>query len=165
MPHPLFWLGSADTHDPPSERVGLPSGQAGLPTGQAGLPSVTALAFLGDAVHGLYVRGLLLQRGMVRSGQLHEGALGYVRADAQARAWQRLQPFLTESEQDLGRRAFNSHHLNKPRHVPGAEYRAATAFEALLGMLYWTGDMDRLTYLLELAVQDEAGGQCEPEGI
>ena len=48
------------------------------------LPSVAALAYLGDARHGLYVRELLIKRGLCKSGELNEASLRYVTAEAQA---------------------------------------------------------------------------------
>ena len=38
-----------------------------------------------------------------------------------------------------------------PKHAKLAEYRLATGFEALIGMLEWLGDVERLEYLLKTA--------------
>ena len=59
--------------------------------------------------------------------------------------------FVVPDELDVCRRAQNSTHLNKPKHTGQREYRLATAFEALVGMLEWIGDSERLEYLLEIA--------------
>ena len=37
----------------------------------ADLPSAASLSFLGDAVHSLYVRRMLIGRGMCKSGELN----------------------------------------------------------------------------------------------
>ena len=58
---------------------------------------------------------------------------------------------LTEEEAAVFRRAFNSGHLQRPKHASGAEYRTATGFEAVLGLLYHTAQTERLHYLLEMA--------------
>ena len=50
------------------------------------LPSVMALAYLGDARHSLYIRRMLVGRGLSKSGDLNTEALRYVTAEAQAEA-------------------------------------------------------------------------------
>lgn len=114
---------------------------------QCDLPTVSALAYLGDAVHSLCVRRLLVARGISRAEELNRAALDYVTAAAQARAFREIKPLLTDAEQDVARRAMNSGHLNRPRHASGADYRAATAFEAVLGMLDYLGDGERIALL------------------
>lgn len=116
------------------------------------LPSAVALSFLGDAVHSLYIRRMLVARGIAKSGALNDAARNYVTAEAQARQAARLLPHLTEEERDVYRRAHNSGHLNRPKHASGADYRAATGLEAVLGMLEHTGDRGRIAALMEIAL-------------
>lgn len=115
------------------------------------LPSVMALAYLGDAVHSLYVRRMLVERGVCKSGELNRLSRLYVTAEAQSKMMQRIQGELLPDEADVCRRAQNSTHLNKPKHAKLSEYRLATGFEALIGMLEWLGDTERIKYLLEIA--------------
>jgi len=115
------------------------------------LPGTAALAYLGDARHSLYVRKMLVSRGVCKSGELNSEALRYVTAEAQAQMYQRIEEELTECERDVARRAFNSKHLNKPKHASGLDYRRATGFEAVVGMLFWLGDEERLEKLFKLA--------------
>ena len=119
------------------------------------LPSVLALAYLGDARHSLYVRRMLVMRGLTKSGDLNRESLKYVTAEAQARMCRTIMDELSEDERDVYRRAFNSTHLNKPRHTSGADYRTATGFEAVIGMLEWIGDNERLELLLSEAHKEE----------
>ena len=114
----------------------------------ANLPSVAALAYIGDARHSLYVRRMLVARGITKSSDLNREALLYVTAEAQAKIYEKIAPYLTEDEQDVFRRASNSTHLNRPKHASGRDYRYATGFEAVIGMLEWTGDDERLEFLL-----------------
>ena len=58
---------------------------------------------------------------------------------------------LTEDEADVFRRASNSGHLQKPKHMTAKDYRIATGFEAVLGMLKWLGKEERLQELLDIA--------------
>ena len=110
-----------------------------------------ALAYLGDARHALFIRRLLVSRGLSRSGELNREALKYVTAEAQAAAYLRIEDRLNEDERAMFGYASNSTHLNKPRHASGKEYRTATGFEAVIGMLDYLGNQDRIDELLTLA--------------
>ncbi len=118
------------------------------------LPESGALAYLGDACHSLFVRRMLISRGLTKSSDLNKAALSYVTAEAQAAMYRRIADELTEFEADVFRRASNSKHLNKPKHASGLDYRCATGFEAVIGMLEWIGDRERLEHLLTLAHSD-----------
>ena len=115
------------------------------------LPAVGALAYLGDARHSLYVRAMLVSLGLCKSADLNREALKYVTAEAQASMCRKIMDELTEEERGVYKRAFNSTHLNKPKHSSGLDYRTATGFEAVIGMLTWLGMEERLTHLLDLA--------------
>ena len=117
----------------------------------ASLPTTAALAYLGDARHALYVRHMLVEKGICKSGELNEASLAYVTAEAQAQMMRKIEHLLLEDERDVYKRASNSGHLNRPRHASAADYRAATGFEAVIGMLEWIGDNERLKMLLDAA--------------
>ena len=121
----------------------------------ARLPSVMALAYLGDAEYSLFVRRMLIDRGYEKAAQLNEHSLDYVTAPKQAALMRRLEPLLTEDERDVFRRAANSPHLKRPRGASVSDYRYATGFEAVVGMLSYLGDTDRLNMLLEYAKQED----------
>ena len=84
------------------------------------LPSVMALSYIGDACHSLFVRKMLVERGICKSGELNAAALEYVTAEAQAKMARRIEPLLLEDEREVYRRAANSGHLNKPKHSSAA---------------------------------------------
>ncbi|MBP3401439.1 MAG: Mini-ribonuclease 3 [Clostridia bacterium] len=119
------------------------------------LPTVAALAYLGDARHSLFVRRMLVERGICKSGELNEASLAYVTAGKQAEMMRKIEPLLLEDELDVYKRAANSGHLNKPKHASAADYRAATGFEAVIGMLEWIGDGERLEMLLSEAHKED----------
>ena len=127
----------------------------------AKLPSSMALAYLGDARHSLFVRDVLVRRGLTKSGDLNREAQKYVTAEAQARMYRRVEPMLDEDERDTFRRAANSSHLNRPKHASLTEYRYATGFEAVVGMLEWLGDGDRLEFLLQKSHIEEMENDTE----
>lgn len=120
----------------------------------AQLPSPMALAYLGDARHSLFVREMLVREGLSKSGDLNREALRYVTAEAQARMARYIEPKLLEDEHDIFRRAANSGHLNRPKHASVADYRHATGFEAVIGMLYYIGDEERLIQLMTEAYKE-----------
>ncbi len=121
---------------------------------QAALPTVSALAFLGDAVHSLDLRRRAVAMGLSRSPELHSFVTGYVNASAQAAMLASIAPHLNEEEAATVRRAQNSNHLQRPKHMKIGEYRKATGFEALLGMLSVLGRSERLQALLDLAYEN-----------
>lgn len=121
----------------------------------AHLPSVLALAYLGDARHSLYVRRMLIERGLTKSADLNRESLMFVTAEAQARAFEKIEGLLMEDELAVFKRAQNSTHLNKPKHASGRDYRMATGFEAVIGMLEWLGDSQRIEMLLCAAYKED----------
>ena len=127
----------------------------------ATLPSVQSLSFLGDAVHSLYVRRMLIDKGHCKAGDLNVWAQKYVTAEAQAEMMRRVKPMLLEDELEVYRRASNSTHLNRPKHAKAADYRAATGFEAVLGMLEWIGDRERLDEILKTAHTEDMENDTE----
>ena len=119
------------------------------------LPSVLALSYIGDAYYSLYVRRMLVERGLSKTKELNIASLEYVTAAKQAEMFRRIKEHLCEDELDVARRASNSTHLNPPKHAKIADYRAATGFEAVLGMLYYINDNERLRELLTLAHSED----------
>ena len=72
------------------------------------LLSPSVLAFVGDAVYGLYVRTALA--GVNRpSGELHRLSVTMVNASAQAKAFEVIKPLLTEGETAVFKRGRNFH--------------------------------------------------------
>lgn len=114
------------------------------------LPPLT-LAYLGDALYEAFVRERLLELGYVRVNDLHQHALRYVRASAQAAILGHLMPALTEQELDVVRRGRNAKGHGAPKSADPAEYAASTGFEALLGYLHLAGEEARLRQLLQAA--------------
>ena len=110
------------------------------------------MAYIGDTVHDLYVRSMLVSRGMT-VGKMHKQAVRMVSAYAQARMLEAIEPDLTEEEADIARRGRNSQAKHAaPRHADPADYAHATALEALWGYLYLSGQTARLDELMKLAL-------------
>ena len=90
-------------------------------------------AHIGDAVWELYIREFTVyQTSNLKN--LHKITTEYVKSSYQAFLLSFLDEFLTDEEKDLARRARNCP-IPVARRNNQAEYRQATAFEALIG--YW----------------------------
>lgn len=110
------------------------------------------MAYIGDTVHDLYVRSMLLSRGMA-VGRMHRQAIHMVSAFAQARMLEAIAQELTEQEADIARRGRNAQAKHAaPKHADPADYAHATGLEALWGYLYLSGQTERLDTLIRLAL-------------
>ena len=127
----------------------------------AQLPSGAALAYLGDAWYSLYVRRRLIDAGIEKPGRMNELALTFVTAKKQAERVRRILPLLTEAEAGVFRRAANASHPHRPKGATAADYRYATGFEALIGMLCYLKDEERLRFLMDEAHKEEEENDSE----
>ncbi|WP_277679519.1 Mini-ribonuclease 3 [Gracilibacillus dipsosauri] len=113
-----------------------------------------ALAYMGDAVYEAQIRQYLLEKGNVRVHELHQLAVQYVKAYAQAKVVQSWLDagVLTEGEEAIVRRGRNAKSGSVPKNTSVQAYRHSTAFEALLGYLYLDGQTERLDELIQQAI-------------
>src|SRR5699024_8547251 len=113
-----------------------------------------ALAYMGDAIYEVYVREYLLKEGQVNPNQLHEYAISFVSAKAQAKAVHYLldSEKLTEIEIGVIRRGRNAKSGSIPKNTSVATYKYSTGFEALLGYLYLNEELSRLEELIKLSI-------------
>ncbi|OEH93169.1 Mini-ribonuclease 3 [Bacillus solimangrovi] len=109
-----------------------------------------ALAYMGDAVYEQHVRFEILQTGKVKPNQLHREATQFVSAKAQAAVLHRLLElnFLTEEEEAVMRRGRNAKSGTIPKNTDVQTYRHSSAFEAVIGYHYLSGNEERLDELL-----------------
>lgn len=114
-----------------------------------------ALAFDGDAIYSVYVRQHLILQGLTKPNRLHHVATHYVSAKAQAQLVQALldQNLLTEEEVGIYKRGRNANSHTKAKNTDVLTYRMSTGFEALLGYLHLTGQIDRLEELIQWCIQ------------
>ena len=120
------------------------------------LLSPSVLAFVGDAVYGLYVRTKLSEVNRP-SGELHKLSVKLVNATAQAEAFRLIEPMLTEKELSVFKRGRNFHTGNTPKNSTGGEYHLATGLETLFGFLYLSNQNDRANELFNLIWQNKMG--------
>lgn len=111
------------------------------------------LAYMGDAVYEKYIREYLIATGQVKPQVLHELAVSFVSAKAQAKVLTKWiqDGQLTDEELKVVRRGRNTK-VNVPKNSDYHTYSYSTAFEALIGYLYFSKQEERLEQLLEDAV-------------
>ena len=117
--------------------------------------SAPALAFIGDAVYDLYIRGLLISQGIRNTGRLHNSAVGYVKAAKQRESYENILGILNDTEMMIAKRGRNANMGSIPKNADPADYSFATAFETLLGYLYLMKDRNRLLVILNKAAGEK----------
>ena len=121
-----------------------------------------ALAYMGDAVFEQVVREHLILSGRVRPNILHKEATRYVSAKAQATLVREMmeKDFFSEDEQAVLRRGRNAKSGSVPKNTDVITYHHSTAFEAVIGSLYLSGQTERLQEVLDFSINfiDEQKG-------
>lgn len=114
-----------------------------------------ALAFEGDAVYSMYIRRHLIFQGLTKPNQLHREATKYVSAKAQAYLISLMleEGILTEKEEDIYKRGRNANSHTKAKNTDIVTYRMSTGFEAVMGYLHMTEDIERLEELIDWCIQ------------
>ena len=109
-----------------------------------------ALAFEGDAIYSTYIRRHLIMTGQTKPNKLHQLATRYVSAKAQASLIDAMLEgqILTEKEEDIYRRGRNATSHTKAKNADIITYRMSTGFEAVMGYLHMTEQIDRLEELI-----------------
>ncbi len=123
---------------------------------EATLLNPLQLAYMGDSVWEMMVRSrLIFQRKNVH--HMHAECVRHVNAGAQARFLEIIREELTEEERAVAMRGRNAHARHPaPKHQDPADYADATGFEALLGYLYLTGQIDRLNEIQQRIMEGES---------
>ena len=112
------------------------------------------LAYIGDAVYEVYVRIHIAKKGAAKTNALHKESIAFVCAKAQADSLAGIEEYLTEEELNIVRRGRNAHSNTIPKNASIADYKKATAFEALIGYLFLKNDIERLEEIVRIAVHE-----------
>ncbi len=119
--------------------------------------SPLVLAYIGDGIYELVVRTILVGKGNCQANVLHKKASGYVKASAQAAMAEAFLEDLTEEELQVYKRGRNAKTVSMAKHATMHDYRHATGFEALMGYLYLTDQMERMIDLIRLGMERTGG--------
>ncbi|MBP1996448.1 Mini-ribonuclease 3 [Paenibacillus eucommiae] len=114
------------------------------------------LAYIGDAIFEVYIRQYVISQTNHRPNHLHQTATKYVSAKAQAKLLETLMPLLTQEEKDVVKRGRNAKSGSTAKNAEVLEYRHSTAFECLVGYLYYTQSYARLKELLDFVMASKA---------
>ena len=114
----------------------------------AGTYSPLVLAYIGDAVYEVMIRAKVINKGSIQVNKLHKRSAELVMAGTQAAMIRLLEEDLTEEEHAVYKRGRNAKSVTMAKHATMKDYRMATGFEALMGYLYLTEQMERMAELL-----------------
>lgn len=123
------------------------------PSKPARLISPIVLAYIGDAIYEVAVRQYLISLPNLRPNHLHRSATSLVSAKAQCAILSFLETSLTDEEKDVARQGRNAKSGTIPKNADVLEYRHATAFECLIGYLYYTGQQERIQEIVHSGIQ------------
>lgn len=123
--------------------------------------SPLVLAYMGDAVYETYVRQYVISLPNHRPNHLHRESVKYVSNRAQAKALEAWLPLLTDDEVDVVKRGRNAKSGSIPRNADVLDYRHSTAFECLIGYLYYQNNFGRLHELMDVALAALSGNETK----
>lgn len=110
------------------------------------------LAYMGDVCWSFFIREKLIDTGIYNVQILNSMAAEIVSAKWQSRILYELSELLSDRELKVCKRGRNTH-SSVPKSATVAEYRESTAFEALMGYLYLSGQEDRQAFLMDRALK------------
>ncbi len=114
------------------------------------------LAYIGDAVYEVSIREYLLKKGIRKVNNLQKEAKKFVSAKGQCEILNKLsENFLTEEELEIVKHARNYKSVSKPKNTDIITYKYATGFEALIGYLYISNNIERLREITVKILEDE----------
>ncbi len=111
--------------------------------------SPLTLAYIGDSIYDLIIRTMLVEKGNAQVNRLHQRASKLVKAVAQKDLVHAIMELLTEEELGVFKRGRNAKSVTTAKNASVTDYRTATGFEALIGYLYLTEQLDRILYLVK----------------
>lgn len=116
-------------------------------------PALT-LAYIGDCVFDLVIRTIVIFKSHKQVNDLHKKTIRFVKAETQAVMMQGLldNELLTEEEKNVYKRGRNTKPHTSAKNASIAAYRKATGFEAVMGYLYVTGQMERILELTKIGL-------------
>ena len=115
--------------------------------------SALGLAYIGDAVYDLIIRTLVLSRGNYSVKAFHKMTSSIVKAEAQARLVEAIEPELTEEECRIFHHGRNAKSGTSAKNASIIDYRIATGFEALIGYMYLKERIARAIELVSIGLE------------
>lgn len=126
--------------------------------------SPLALAFVGDGVYEVLVRRMLVEAHAPWPQPFAPAHGALCLGKGACAALEAIRPMLTEAEQNVDAPRAKRRKATVAKHATAQEYRASTAFEALLGWLYLKGEVRRIEELFAAVCRaaESGAGQARP---
>lgn len=105
--------------------------------------SALGLAYIGDGVYDLIIRTIVLDLGNGKVKNFHRMTSNIVKAESQAKVVNAILDSLTDEEMAIFKHGRNAKTATSAKNASITDYRIATGFEALIGYLYLSHEMDR----------------------
>lgn len=116
--------------------------------------SPLTLAFVGDGVYDLLVRGYLVRQANRPVGELNKIKVSLVNCKSQAVFAKQIMEHLTEKEVSVYKRGRNAAPKCTSKHGSVADYHSATGLECLFGYLYLNDETARINELFDLILHN-----------
>lgn len=116
--------------------------------------SPLALAYIGDSVYDLKIKSCFVFRSNMQPEKYHKKVSTIVSANAQSAFIETYLDKLTEEELSVYKRARNSSPHTKAKNASLENYLKATGFEAVIGYLYMSGQLERLEEIINASIAD-----------
>lgn len=117
--------------------------------------SSLGLAYIGDCIYELVIRTMIVTQGNDKANHYHRKTINYVNAAAQTEMMEKIKPVLTDEEKAVFRRGKNAKTPSPAKNQSIHDYHIATGFEALMGYLYLSGQMERLEELIRIGLNNK----------
>lgn len=114
-------------------------------------PALT-LAYMGDVVYEIIIRTILVEKNAGTAKAMHQKSSSFVNAKAQAQLIGAIDNLLTPEESAVYHRGRNAKSHSVAKNADVQDYRKATGFEALMGHLYLSGQMERCMELVRFGL-------------
>ena len=111
--------------------------------------SALGLAYIGDGVYDLIIRTIVLDLGNGKVKNFHRMTSNIVKAESQAKVVNAILDSLTDEEMAIFKHGRNAKSATSAKNASITDYRIATGFEALIGYLYLSHEMDRAMELVK----------------
>ncbi len=118
-----------------------------------------SLAYIGDDIYDLLIRTIVMSEGNMPVQKLHRKTSALVKAPTQSAMMEFIQPVLNEEEKAVYKRGRNAKPHTVAKHASHNDYRRATGFEALMGYLYLTNQMERAIDLMKVGLEGVKNGK------
>ncbi len=118
-----------------------------------------SLAYIGDSVYEVYIREFVINKGYNKVKDLHKHVVNYTSGEAQAAIIHSMMTdnILSDEELTIFKRGRNSHVHSVRKNISIQDYLDATGFEALIGYLYLSKNIERLEILIDYSIKVRSG--------